>query len=319
MHSLRRFQVALLIATLMCSPAICEAQITLALTKGFVKKYKDKATIATTFRVDKHHDEANPVGTGSDDGDIHIAGRDSVVLLPMVAEIVNGRRENDTLGFLLGTNAGQSVSLTGVWRFWFEHPGSEDQTQGKTVPKPTDTNPDHVFEFHPIVNFGGFDCLDSFLPIVNKVVNPTKEYRGYKANIAFPAYEDDSDNRLATITRSNTAIMITAKKSGYNYTEFEMKLTGKPKDVGDGYLVFANVYAVGADEPVMENTRRMVFAKGSPPADAVKNLKKGNTLHVVGIPRVNLNEVFAIASNLVGDEEFTGVLPYEMIIVAVLK
>jgi hypothetical protein len=48
-------------------------------------------------------------------------------------------------------------------------------------------------------------------------------------------------------------------------------------------------------------------------------LKKGNKLHVLGIPRVNLNLVYAIASGLQGDEEYSESLPYEMIIVAILK
>ncbi len=180
----------------------------------------------------------------------------------------------------------------------------------------TGTNPDHIFELHPLAEFAGFNCLDSFLPIVNNVNNPTKEFRGYNATKAFTAYE----GLQATITRTNTAIMITSNKAGLNYAEFEMKLGGKPKDVGDGYIVFAKVYDVGSpDEPVVEDNRRMIFVKGSPPADAVKNLKKGDKLHVVGIPRVNLNQVFAIASNLNGDEEYSDVLPYEMIVVAVVK
>jgi hypothetical protein len=70
---------------------------------------------------------------------------------------------------------------------------------------------------------------------------------------------------------------------------------------------------------VVEESRRMVFVKGSKPADAVKDLKKGGKLHVLGIPRVNLNQVFAIASGLKGDEEYSDALPYEMIIVAILK
>src|SRR6185503_9846693 len=98
MNCMKRFQVALIITTLVFSSSICRAEITVSLTKGFVKKFKDKATISTMFRVNDHH---NPVGEGSKDGDIHIAGRDSIVRLPIVAEIINGRKENDTLGFLL--------------------------------------------------------------------------------------------------------------------------------------------------------------------------------------------------------------------------
>lgn len=315
MYSFRRFQAVLLIATFFCSSLLCRADITVALTKGFVKKYKDKATIPTTFQVDKRHNSPNVIGAGSEDGDIHIAGRDSVVKLPMVAEIINGKLENDTFDFLKQMTAGQAVPMVGVWRLWFEHPGHEDQIQGQTVPVATNTNPDHVFEFHPVTSFGDFNCLDSFVPIADQ----TNEFRGYAAEKAFGAYE----KRPGTITKSNTAIMITSNKAAYNYAEFEMRLTGKPKDVGDGYIVFANVYTAGAPanaDPLTEQPRRMVFAKNSKPADKVATMKKGDKLHVLGIPRVNLNEVYAVANGLQDHEEYSeGGLPYEIIIVALLK
>jgi hypothetical protein len=314
MNSSKRLTVSLLITALLGSSTICRADITVALTKGFVNKYKDKATIPTTFEIDKHHNKPNPIGGGSDDGDIHIAGRDSVVRLPMVAEIINGALEKNALSFLLNSTAGDKVPLVGVWRLWFEHPGSEDQVQGQAVDLPQNTNPDHLFEFHPVVKFGSIDVLNSFAPIADEEA----EFRGYPAARAFDAYE----KRPATITKSNTAIMITSNKAGFNYAEFQIRLAGKPKDVGDGYMVFANVYNADAkknDDPVVEESRRMVFVKGTKPADAVKDLKKGDKLHVLGIPRVNLNQVFAIASGLNGDEEYSDSLPYEMIIVAVLK
>lgn len=314
MISIKRLQVLLLVPALLVSPSICHAEITVALTKGFVKKYKDKATIPTTFNIDKHHNSPNPIGSGSDDGDIHIAGRDSVVRLPMVAEIVNGAKETSAMDFLLNSTAGDEIPLVGVWRLWFEHPGSEDQVQGETVAKPKNTNPDHIFEFHPVVKFGDIDVLNSFGPIEDEEA----EFRGYSAEKAFDAYE----KRPGTITKSNTAIMITSNKAGFNYAEFQIRLAGKPKDVGDGYIVFANIYNANAkknDDPVVEESRRMVFVKGSAPADAVKDLKKGDKLHVLGIPRVNLNLVYAIASGLQGDEEYSEGLPYEMIVVAILK
>jgi hypothetical protein len=315
MNPLKRFQILLLLASLIALPLPARADITVALTKGFVKKFKDKATIPTTFEIDKHHNKPNPIGGGSDDGDIHIAGRDNVVQLPMVAEIINGKREKDTFDFLMQTSAGQSIPLVGVWRLWFEHPGSEDQVQGHKVDLPTNTNPDHIFEFHPIAKFGKFDCLDSFVPIADE----SNEFRGYAADKAFAAYE----SRPGTITQSKTAIMIMSNKAGFNYAEFEMRLTGKPKDVGDGFIVLANVFNAGAPanaEPLTENPRRMIFVKGSPPADKVASMDKGGKLHVVGIPRVNLNEVFAIANGLQSNDEYSeGGLPYEMIIVALVK
>ncbi len=315
MHSYRRFHAVLLIAAFFWSPLVCRADITVALTKGFVKKYRDKATIPTTFRVDKSHASPNTIGTGSEDGDIHVAGRDSVVKLPMVAEIINGKRESDTFAFLKSLSAGQSVPMVGVWRLWFEHPGHEDQIMGQTVPAPTNTNPDHIFEFHPVASFGDFNCLDSFVPIEDE----SAEFRGYPAEKAFTAYE----KRPGTITTSNTAIMITSNKAAYNYVEFDMKLTGKPKDVGDGYIVFANVFNAGAPasaEPLTEQPRRMIFVKNSEPGNKIATMKKGDKLHVLGIPRVNLNEVYALATGLQGHEEYSeGGLPYEIIIVALLK
>lgn len=314
MNLIKRLQVFLLITCLLTFFSICRGEITVALTKGFVNKYKDKATISTTFNIDKHHDSPNPIGSGSDDGDIHIAGRDNVVKLPMVAEIINGLKAPSAMDLLLNSTAGEEISLTGVWRLWFEHPGHEDQVQGEAVPKPKNTNPDHIFEFHPVTKFGGIDVLNSFVPIEDEEA----EFRGYPAEKAFNSYE----NRPATITKSNTAIMITSNKAVFNYAEFQIRLAGKPKDIGDGYIVLANIYnakAKASDDPVVEESRRMVFVKGSKPADAVKDLKKGAKLHVLGIPRVNLNQVFAIASGLQGGEEYSDVLPYEMIIVAILK
>jgi hypothetical protein len=314
MNATKRLPVFLLITALLVSPNICRADITVALSKGFVNKVKDKATITTKFEIDKHHNKPNPIGGGSEDGDIHIAGRDSIVKLPMVAEIINGAKETSAMQFLLDSTAGEEVPLVGVWRLWFEHPGSDDQVQGAKVDVPKNTNPDHIFEFHPVVKFGEFDVLNSFGPIEDA----DAEFRGYPAEKAFDAYE----KRPATITKSKTAIMITSNKAGFNYAEFQMRLAGKPKDVGDGYMVFATVYNANAkknDDPVVEESRRMVFVKGTKPADAVKDLKKGDKLHVLGIPRVNLNMVFAIADGLQADEEYSESLPYEMIIVAVLK
>lgn len=312
---LRRFQIFLLGALLVANPLTAYADITISLTRGFVKKNKDRATISTTFEVNKFHKRPNRIGTGSQDGDVHIAGRDTVVLLPMVAEILNGKRESDTFNFLLGMSEGQSVPLVGVWRLWFEHPGSEDQIQGAAVPEPDDTNPDHVFEFHPVTKFGNFDCRDSLLPIVDGA----KEFRGHPADRAFASYEQ----RPGTISKTNNGIMITSNQAGFNYVEFKMKLTGNPKEVSDGFIVLANVFKAGASDeeaPLTEQPRRMVFVKGSPPGDTIATMSKGDTLQVLGIPRVNLNEVLAIADGLPGHDEYAfGGLPYEIIIVAVLE
>jgi hypothetical protein len=321
MRNTKRMQIGLLIWALICAPVVCRADMALGLRKDFVKTYKDKATITTRFHVDGVPKNANPhsIGEGSDDGDIHVAGRDTVILLPLVAEIVNARMEKDALAFLKqvlqdGT-LGQQIDVTGIWRIWFEHLSAEPQLQGGDFPTPTKSNIAHAFELHPVTVFGTFECRDSFVPIVNKNTSPPKVFKAYDAKKAFTHYEGLKANIRATAS----GMTLTAGLGQLNYAEFVMELAGKPKGVGDGYIVPAKVYEVGnLEQPLVKRNRRMIFAKDSPPANEVRDLVKGDTLRVIGIPRVNLNKVFSIAENLAANEQYDGALPYEMIIVAVL-
>ena len=178
--------------------------------------------------------------------------------------------------------------------------------QGRPVLLPTTSNPKHLFEIHPLTSFGGVPLLDSFAPI--------PKYSAYPAKTAFGFYE----NVPATIQGNSSAIMIESGEAKFNYTEFVVELAGKPQDVHDGYLVLASVFDTSdEEEPVTSAPRRMVFVKGTPPANQVQTLGKGDVLHVLGIPRVNLAEVFAIAQKATAKAAAVK-LPYEMIIVAVL-
>jgi hypothetical protein len=311
----KKLQAALLMTSLL-GPLTSVNAMMVALDKGFVKKLKDRVTITTKLRIDKHHPRPNSVDK---DGDVHMAGRDSVVLLPMVAEIPNGINEPDAMETLLQTSAGDEIKITGVWRLWFEHPSADGtlQTQGDTVPKPKDSNPKHIFEIHPITLFAGIDCGDSFLPIVDDQKHPTEFFEATPAETAFTHY----NTRKVEISRSTNGIMIDSKKAVYNYTEFFIKLAGKPKPVEDGFIAAAQVSGTkNFSEPLLvPGTLRMIFAEDTPPAKAVKNLTKGAKLHVIGVPRVNLHDVFDRASVLAIGEKSVGPLPYEMIIVAIIK
>ncbi len=278
---------------------------TLALKKTFVRQIMNRATIGATLEVDVHPNKPHTIGKGGDDGDIHMAGRANEIGLPLVAEIVNARMETAATDLLKSTAPKKVVAVEGVWRIWFEHLGKEDQIQGKTVPVPGTSNPDHLFEIHPITVFGGVNLLSSFQPI--------PKYNAYPAKTAFPFYEKVA----ASLQSTDTAVMIQSGASKYNYAEFVIELAGNPKPVDDGFLVLANVFDSNAEEPVTTAPRRMVFVKGTPPADQVKDLKKGDTLHLLGIPRVNLAEVYAIAE-IAGKQAASVTLPYEMIVVAVL-
>lgn len=277
---------------------------TLVLSAHFVNEFKDKATIGVNLEVDVHPQTPHSISSGGNDGDIHMSGRADEVGLPMVAEIVNARKESAALTLLKATAQGAKVPVKGVWRIWFEHLGKEDQVQGNEVDVPDTSNPAHLFEIHPITQFGDDSVLDGFVEI--------PKYTAYPAHIAFPFYEKDP----ATISTSGGSVTIAAGEGKYNYAEFVIELAGAVQtDIDDGLFVLANVYDTSnEEETVTKDVRRMVFVKGTDPGTQVLTKSKGDRMHVLGIPRVNLSEVMATAT----EEATSSNLPYEMIIVAVL-
>lgn len=316
----RRITTLLSILALLLSSLHAE---TLNLSPAFVSQCKNRATISIQFELDRHLNAPHKIGSSGDDGDIHMAGRAPEVQLPMVAEIVNAGLDpqSGSVSLMNQTASGQTVPVTGVWRIWFEHPSPGDQTQGDPVDVPANTNPDHVFEIHPITSFGNQDIANSsFMPIDNPadVGNPGEDYQAYPAAKAFGAYE----KLQATISVSDSAVSITAQKAGYNYTEFLLEPVSPPAagdsdpgGVPNGTFVLANIFDVSDPEtPVTATPHRMVFVNNTQPAAALQNLAPGQMLHVLGIPRVNLSEVAAITSS----DPVDMALPYEIIVVAVI-
>jgi len=280
---------------------------TVVLKRAFVEKYKDRATIDVGLVVDHAHKTPNaPVK----DGDLHVAGRaPKEVGLPMVAEVMNAAQSGEapTVADIHRVEGrGVQVPVTGAWRLWFEHPARQ-QIQFAAVPVAANTNPAHSFEIHPITQFDGKDVTGSFVPVAGS--------KPYDAQTAFGEYE----KLMATVSATASAISISASKANYNYTEFDMTLEGKPKELGDGgYAVLADVDGEG-DESAAYGIR-MIFVPGTPPLQQLlaKNLRQGDRMHVIGIPRVNLNAISTAVQASEG-QPVIGKLPYEMIIVAAAK
>jgi hypothetical protein len=283
---------------------------TLNLSPDFVNRCKNRATISIQFELDAHLTSPHAIGRSGDDGDIHMAGRAPEVQLPMVVEIMNAGLgpESSSVDLMNNTASGQTIPVTGVWRIWFEHPSPGDQTQGDSVDVPANSNPNHVFELHPVTNFGGQDIGDSSLiPITDP--GDGHAYNAYPASVAFAAYQ----KLQATVSVSDTAISITATKAGYNYSEFVLEPSGPPQHGDDGIFVLANVYdASDLEAPVTSAPVRMVFVENTEPTKQLLNLSQGQRLHVLGVPRVDLAEIASVS----GDSVILS-LPYEMIVVAV--
>jgi hypothetical protein len=286
-------------------PVVAQAQIEITLKKSFIEKYKDRATIEADFFIDKAHKKPNPPGK---DGDMHIAGRSPEEIgLPVVAEIMNA---SDVPAAVKAVHAaegnGEAVPLIGVWRIWCEHAGGDKQVQGEPLEPFDTTNPEHVFEIHPVTKFKNLKLLTSLKPIV-----------GFKFKDAEQAFLTYERTRSRIIPGGDTATIVT-RMAGFNYVDFKIGLLADPFEVEDGMMVMASVLDLKGD--LLVHKRRMVFVKGSAPEKAVKNKTKGSVLHVIGVPRINLKLVSWRLENAAERPEILEWdLPYEMVIVGVFK
>lgn len=302
--------IARIVLVLLVSSVHCWGG-SLSLSKAFVEKVKNSAVIETTFSVDHTLKRPHKIEKGGNDGDIHAAGRDTEIRLPLVVEITNAGMESQkpAMDAMKAAEGGAKIPLAGVWRLWFEHAGKEPQIQGKAVPKPANTNPDHVFELHPVTDVDGNDCLPSFQPIP-----------GYEAYDAERAFVEKYEKLTCAIRVTKGGIRIVSKNVGFNHTQFRMQPVGKPKKGSGGAIfVLADVFDIDdEEEKVNASPVRMVFLDGTRAAEAVTALEVGDRMNLLGLPRVDLNKVSAIAKSLPPKKTHNGPLPYEIIVLAQL-
>lgn len=247
---------------------------TVLLKTSWLQAHKNLVTATSSCRIDTVHKTVNGIKSGGDDGDLHMACRCDDVGLPMVAEIVNAAMfSSAATSARTASRTKTPTQITGVWRFWLEHPATKPQTQGAKVPVPTDTDPDHSFEIHPITALGTIDLSGSFVPIPG--------YSPYLAKKAFDYYEQ----RTFTVSRSGIYTAIEGTKAKFNYAGFQFTVAGTPQKVADGWFVFANIDGIPGDP------RRMVVPAGTAPAGLVVKAKKGMRYRAVGIPRIDLKRV----------------------------
>jgi hypothetical protein len=300
-----RFLLAHLLSLVLFVSAIGQTPIEITLKNSFIEKFKNRATIEATFTVDKAHKKINPP---SKDGDMHIAGRAPEIGLATVAEIMNAKTTKPSVTFIQSiAGTATTTKLTGAWRLWCEHSGGDPQIQGATLEPFDTTNPDHVFEIHPIVMVNGTSLVDSLIPI-----------EGFQTKDAERAFNNYERTDLTIVPGKKTTKLLT-EMGGFNYVEFAVKLNENPTfATGDGRMVFASIHDLEGD--LLVRNRRLVFIKDSPPELRVKSLKKGDTLHVLGVPRINLALVSWRSKNFKKRPgALTWNLPYEMIIVGVYE
>lgn len=294
-------------ATIVYIAVTAQAQgIEVQVNKSFIEKYKNSVTIHTTFTVDRAM--GSPLSTRLD-GDLHFAGRAPQIALPAVAEITNAATQTQAVDIVHraeGTH--KPLKVSGVWRLWPEHAGITLEEQGNALPPYETSNPEHVFEIHPITRINETGLLDeSFRPI-----------EGFKpggAQRTFGIYEKAS----CTLKVEPTTVSIWTPTGLYNDVEFIMELAdARPLVVDDGRFVTAS--ARDTDGGLLVNRLRVVFVKGTAPERAVGLLTRGDRLHVYGIPRLDLAEISRrVRESATNPALLTGTLPYEIIIIGVYK
>ena len=260
-------------------PAVSRADIIIRLKDAFIEEFKDRATISANFTVDKAHPRPN---TAKKDGDLHVAGRAPEIKLPIVAELMNAKSVKPAINLIhAAEDNGQPLRMVGAWRIWCEHGGDSQQIQGRELRPFTSTNPDHVFEIHPITQLGnGMD--------VSKTLKPITGFRTKDAHDAFTSYES---KKCKITPNADGTTTIRTTMGGYNYVEFVMEILDEQPETQppDGRFVFASVMTLGKETIVQK--RRMVFVDGTPPVQAVSRLGPGDQLHVLGLPRISLKLV----------------------------
>lgn len=297
----KKFGIALVLLLGLLAGSVC-ANIEITLKNEFIEQFKDTATISVSFVVDKAHKKPNPA---TKDADLHVAGRADEVGLAIVAEIMNAASQKTAVDAIHAAEKNhQPVPLTGVWRIWCEHGGDVQQNQGEPLQPFKTTNPPHVFEIHPITTLNSKSIIGSLHPIAG--------YKPKQAEAAFLKYESlKSHIRVGAGTTSLTTTM-----AGFNYVEFMLvPLAAENEDaMVDGTAILAEARTLEGE--VLVHKRRMVFVKDSPEEKALRKLKAGEGMHVLGVPRISLKLLsYRAAHHTENEQMLDWGLPYEIVVV----
>jgi hypothetical protein len=295
--------------------------LVIELDNAFIATYADRATITSAFTIEgisKPH-------PAKSDGEVHVGGWAYEAGLPCVSEVMNVAHagKKPMLALQKAWKAGQKVTVTGAWRIWGEHAGLRPQIQAlKSTPKfplpgVAPSNPDHVFEIHPVTTFKVGDTPTD----ATEAIGDTPGFTPHDANTAFVlGYEKATCKILPKGDRTR----ILTQMVKFNFTQFVIR---KEKDVvplEDGHSVICTVFDTDGD--LLVRNRRMVFLKGTAADAQVQKLNQGELLQVIGIPRIDLSlikwrvdhkdEKNADGSPKYDVSPLEWNLPYEMIIVS---
>jgi hypothetical protein len=289
----------------------------LELDNDFIKAYENRVTITSEYKIAG----LSAIHLPAKDGEIHCGGWSYEARLACVAEVMNAATlgKQPRLALTKAANTGQKVTVTGAWRLWGEHGGVTAQIQQPRGTEPPDTlpgeypsNPDHIFEIHPITSLKvGTQVTDATASI-----GDTPGFTPYDVDKAF--IQGGYEKLTCKIIPKGDRTRITTRSLGYNFAQFVIRLNENPVELEDGHAVICSVF--DHEGELHFRGRRMVFIKGTAADTEVAVLKKDARLRVIGIPRISLKLVqWRLDHRNDPGHDVSPLdwnLPYEMIIVA---
>ena len=292
--------------------------IVIELDNEFIKKYENRAAIESEFTIVK----LSGVHPPASDGEIHIGGWADEAGLATVAEVMNAATTGTEprKAFAKALADEKKVTVAGAWRIWCEHGGTTPQLQAKgpkpsgTLPGAAPSNPDHVFEIHPVTSVK----VGAQVTSATKAIGATPGFTPHDASKAFlQSYEKLSSKITA---RPGDRTRIVTEAAAFNFTQFVFRFDEDVHQLEDGHAAIGSIFDTEGE--LLVRSRRVVFVAGTAADDTAKAAKKGDRLQLIGIPRVSLKLVKYRLDHkdeletAHGTDPLDWRLPYEMIAVS---
>ncbi|MDD5362316.1 MAG: hypothetical protein PHN88_09300 [Ignavibacteria bacterium] len=292
------------------------SQTVITLSRTFIDSIKDRITLTLDYKIDYANDKNISVFTNNNFGrvrassynkrsnDLIMRGSSDFIGLPITAKISDAKEYPEAVD-LISKHIGDRVKISSVWRIWNNYFGNDTFQWNKSGGKDKRAGIENVFELSPVtqiddLNITGYDNISNSVQFMD-------------AETAFGLFSQTK----CEIDIEDTAITISTRGLSSNYVEFTIRESGLSETVNDGRIAECNVY--NNDDILIHKNLRAIFVKDSEPEKIFRNLRKGEMLRVIGIPRISLHEIdskmrITGANNI----KFDG-LPVEMIIISVLN
>ncbi len=276
--------------------------VTVRFSRAFLEANRERITMETEFTVDVAAQMINPAAF---DGDIHLAGRSPDIGLRLVAEIANAKTAPAAVAAVRRAEATRRpIRMVAVPRYWPEHAIGLPQRQGDPMPRLPNSNPDHLFELHPVIRIGDID--------LRYTLHPVEGYRPFHASSAF----DRLDQAEVQFRIQGDSVLVKTAAGLWNDVHFVLDLTDRPVTVRDDGR-YLNGRARDLAGNVLRDSIRVVLIGGSPPDSAISGLPPGAWVHVWGLPRISLDGLVRLMKAAGDTLSHTAPLPFEVVILGV--